>query len=137
MELLAWATWARCTPGAWVQLAGSEFCFQMISYTALSPQVAAICKSIPLLSLTPSAFVMTVSAFGSSIVRVCLVTVLVACRRRFTVHDVNSRYLTYTPLINFQLHPEFLFSVFDYWLTRFLNRFYMLRHCRLIASTSG
>jgi len=45
---------------------------------------------------------MTVSAFGSSMVRVYPIAVLVVGTRRVTVNDVNSRYLNfYTTLIYF------------------------------------
>lgn len=44
---------------------------------------------------------MTVSAFGSSVVCACPVAVLVADSRHVAANDVNSRYLTFTPLISF------------------------------------
>jgi len=53
-------------------------------------------------STSTSPVMMTVSAFGSSMVRVYPIAVLVVGTRRVTVNDVNSRYLNfYTTLIYF------------------------------------
>ena len=53
---------------------------------------------------------MTVSAFGSSVVCACPVAVLVAGSRYVAANDVNSRYLIYTPLISFNRLSSLLYS---------------------------
>lgn len=72
--------------------AGSEYYIGLVQARGILP--CHFGESIPL-SLINLFAMMTVSAFGSSMVHVCLAAVLVAGSRHVAVNDVNSRYLNF------------------------------------------